>query len=139
MKIDHYSFGKIVINSKTYTSDVIIYPDSVDPSWWRKEGHYLRPVDLDKALSTKPDLLIIGTGYSGVMVVPEETILFIKSKGIAVLVERTEKAAELYNTLSKVKSGVDAIPRMADSSSPGVRFLEIKSYVPHASPSLPVL
>ena len=109
MKIDHYSFGKIVINSKTYTSDVIICPDSVDSSWWRKEGHYLQPIDLDKAVSAKPDLLIIGTGYSGVMVVPEETILFIKSKGIAVLVERTEKAAELYNTLSKDRKVVAAL------------------------------
>jgi hypothetical protein len=109
MKIDHYSFGSIIINGKTYTSDVIIYPDSVDSSWWRKEGHYLQPVDLDKAVSAKPDLLIIGTGYSGVMVVPEETILFIKSKDIEVLVERTEKAAELYNTLSKDRQVVAAL------------------------------
>jgi len=109
MKIDHYSFGKIVINSKTYTSDVIIYPDHLDSSWWRKEGHYLQPVDLEKALNAKPDLLIIGTGYSGVMVVPDGTILFIKSKGVEALVERTEKAVELYNTLSKAKKVVAAL------------------------------
>ncbi|HXX54405.1 MAG TPA: MTH938/NDUFAF3 family protein [Thermodesulfovibrionales bacterium] len=101
MKVDHYCFGKIIINGKTYASDVIIYPDSVDSSWWRKEGHYLRPVDLDKALGTKPDLLIIGTGFSGLMVVPEETVLFIISKGIKVLVERTEQATELFNSLSE--------------------------------------
>ncbi len=29
MKIDSYSFGKIVINGKTYASDVIIYPGCV--------------------------------------------------------------------------------------------------------------
>ena len=109
MKIEHDSFGTIIINGKTYTSDVIIYPDSVDSSWWRKEGHYLQPVDLDKALSAKPDLLIIGTGYSGVMVVPEETILFTKSKGIEILVERTEKAVELYNNLSKAGRVVAAL------------------------------
>lgn len=109
MKIDHYSFGTIIINGKTYTSDVIIYPDHVDSSWWRKEGHYLQPTDLDKALGAKPNLLIIGTGYSGVMKVPEETILFVKSKGIEVLVERTEKAVELYNTLSKTKKVVAAL------------------------------
>ena len=108
MKIDHYSFGKIVINGKTYTSDVIIYPDSVDSSWWRKEGHYPQPSDLGMVVSAKPDLLIIGTGYSGVMVVPEETILFIKSKGVELLVERTEKAVELYNNLSKTRKVVAA-------------------------------
>src|SRR3990170_5911937 len=96
-KIDHYSFGKIIIDGKTYTSDVIIYPDRVDSSWWRKEGHYLQVVDLTEIINARPDLLIIGTGYSGVMVVPEETIMFITSKGIEVRVERTEKAAELFN------------------------------------------
>lgn len=109
MKIDRYSFGSIIINGKTYMSDVVIYPDSVDSSWWREEGHYLQPADLDKAVSAKPDLLIIGTGYSGVMVVPEETILFIKSKGVEILVERTEKASELYNTLSKDRKVVAAL------------------------------
>jgi hypothetical protein len=109
MKIDHYSFGKIIISGKTYTSDVIVYPDSVDSSWWRKEGHYLQPADLDKAVSAKPDLLIVGTGYSGVMEVPEETILFIKSKGIEVLVERTEKAVERYAIMSKGRRVVAAL------------------------------
>ncbi len=109
MKIDRYSFGSIIINGKTYTSDVVIHPDFVDSSWWRKEGHYLQPVDLDKAVSAKPDLLIIGTGFSGVMVVPEETIFFIKSQDIEVLVEWTEKAAALYNTLSKDREVVAAL------------------------------
>ena len=109
MEIDHCSFGKIVINGRTYTSDVIIYQDSVDSSWWRKEGHYLQPVDLNEAVSAKPDLLIIGTGHSGVMVVPEETIRFIKSKDIEILVERTERATELYNSLSKGKKVVAAL------------------------------
>ena len=45
MKIDSYSFGRIVINGKTYTSDVIIFPDKVDASWWRKEGHLLQLAD----------------------------------------------------------------------------------------------
>jgi hypothetical protein len=109
MEIDHYSFGTITINGKTYTSDVIIYPDSVDPSWWRKEGHSLRPEDLDKALSAKPDLLIIGTGFSGIMKVPGETVLFIQSKGIEVMVQRTEKAVSLYNALSKTRNIVAAL------------------------------
>jgi len=32
MKIDSYSFGRIVIDGQVYTSDVIIYPDRVDAS-----------------------------------------------------------------------------------------------------------
>jgi len=39
--IESYKFGEILIDGVTYTSDVIIYPDSVDFKWWRKEGHLL--------------------------------------------------------------------------------------------------
>ncbi len=70
MKIDSYSFGRIVINGKTYTSDVIIYPGRVDASWWRKEGHLLQLEDVAEALQAKPDsnyrviiLSRVGQGY----------------------------------------------------------------------------
>ncbi len=109
MKIEHYSFGKIVINGKTYTSDVIIYPGRVDGSWWRKEGHYLQTADLTDIITARPDVLIIGTGFSGVMTVPEETIRFAKSKGIEVRVERTEKAVELYNRIGKDRTVIAAL------------------------------
>ncbi len=97
MKIDSYSFGRIVINGTTYTSDVIIYPGRVEASWWRKEGHLLQPEDLTEALRAKPEVLIIGTGYSGVMQVPRETADALAARGIEVKVERTSKAVEVYN------------------------------------------
>jgi len=109
MKIEHYSFGKITIDGKTYTSDVIIYPGRVDSSWWRKEGHYLQVLDLIDVINTKPDILIIGTGYSGVMVVPKETISHLESRGIEVHIERTEKAVELFNKLQKDKKVIAAL------------------------------
>ena len=104
MKINGYSFGKITIDGKTYTSDVIIYPDRVDSSWWRKEGHYLQTVDLRNIVSSKPDVLIIGTGHDGVMRVPEDTLSFIKSKGIEVHIGITSRAVELFNQMQSEKS-----------------------------------
>jgi hypothetical protein len=62
MRITNYSFGKITVDGKTYTSDIIIYPDFVDAGWWRKEGHYLQAVDLERAINFRPDVLIIGRG-----------------------------------------------------------------------------
>jgi len=38
MYIDNYNFGRIVINNKTSSLDVIVYPGRVGPSWRRKEG-----------------------------------------------------------------------------------------------------
>lgn len=104
MRITHYSFGKIIIDNKTYTSDVIIYPSRVDSSWWRTEGHYLQPVDLTDVVNAKPDILIIGTGYSGVMRAPGETLDFVKSKGIEVHVSITSRAVEEFNRLQAEKS-----------------------------------
>ena len=45
MRIDNYSFGTITIDGRTFTSDVDIYPDHVNASWWRKEGHVLETMD----------------------------------------------------------------------------------------------
>ena len=109
MKIDSYSFGRIVIDGKTYTSDVIIYSGRVDASWWRKEGHLLRPADLDEALKAKPDVLVIGTGYAGVMRVPRETVDRIAGQGIEVKVERTSKAVVLYNELQGSRIAIAAL------------------------------
>ena len=59
--IDSYGFGEIVVDGQRYTSDVIIYPDRVDSSWWRKEGHRLSIEDLEDIVKAKPETLIVGT------------------------------------------------------------------------------
>jgi hypothetical protein len=109
MKIEHYSFGSITIDGKTYTSDVIIYPGRVDSSWWRKEGHNLQVVDLVDVINAKPQVIVIGTGSSGVMRVPGDIISHLESKGIEVHVERTDKAVELFNKLQKDKIVIAAL------------------------------
>ena len=97
MKIDEYAFGRIVIDGKTYTSDVIIYPDRIDASWWRKEGHLLHFEDLEKALAARPAILVVGTGAYGVMKVPRELVDRLAAAGFEVIVERTAKAVESFN------------------------------------------
>lgn len=98
-----------MIDGKTYTSDVIIYPEKVDSSWWRKEGHSLRIVDLTDVINARPEILIVGTGYSGAMVVPGETTSYLESRGIEVYVGRTEKAVELFNKLQKDRKVIAAL------------------------------
>ena len=110
MRIDHYSFGSITIDGKEYSSDVIIYSERVDSSWWRQEGHNLEPADLTDIVKAKPDILIVGTGFYGVMSVPEETLSFLKSHGLEVQVMPTKKAVELFNDVQgKAKSCVAAL------------------------------
>jgi hypothetical protein len=108
MHIDEYNFGKMVIAGKTYTSDVIIYPDRVDSSWWRKEGHYLQKEDLKDIVDAAPDIVIIGRGNWGVMEVPKETLDFLESNGIKAYTEKTANAVKLFNSQPKDRKVIGA-------------------------------
>ncbi len=109
MKIDSYAFGRIVINGKTYTSDVIIYPNRVDATWWRKEGHFFQLIDVEDALQERPEVFVIGTGYAGIMRVPRETIDRIEAQGIEVKVERTSNAVRVYNDFQGTRTVIAAL------------------------------
>lgn len=99
MKITDYAFGTINIDGATYTSDVIITPDGVNASWWRKQGHLLQIEDLAEIENRNPDTLVIGTGYYGYMEVPQETLAHLKAKGIETHVAKTAEAVKLFNKL----------------------------------------
>lgn len=107
--IDSYSFGEIVINGTKYTSDVIIYPDKVDDSWWRQRGHLLQKEDLKDVIEYNPKVLIVGTGDDGLMKVSDDTKQFLKSKGIEFISEKTEKACDIYNSLKEKRNVVAAL------------------------------
>ncbi|HDL64334.1 MAG TPA: hypothetical protein ENH12_02985 [Proteobacteria bacterium] len=68
--IENYHFGRIVIDGKTYTSDVIIFPDRIREEWWREDGHSLSLKDIEEVLTLRPDILIVGTGNASLMRVP---------------------------------------------------------------------
>ncbi|GAH23507.1 unnamed protein product, partial [marine sediment metagenome] len=72
MIINSYSFGSITIDGKNYRSDVIIFPDKINSRWWRKSGHLLSDEDIGEILKYKPEMLIIGTGASGLMMVDQK-------------------------------------------------------------------
>jgi hypothetical protein len=107
--IDSYSFGRIVIDGKEFTHDLIIYPDHIDSGWWRKDGHKLQIGDLSEILEVEPRLLIVGTGAYGSMEVPEETLKFLESKGIRVVVDKTLEAVNTFNDLQGQEGVVAAL------------------------------
>ena len=107
--INSYEFGHIVVDGKSYTSDIIIYPQKINTHWWRKEGHLLLPQDIKEALKEKPEVLIIGTGNFGLMKVPPKTLKYIKSKGIEVKVEPTRLACQLYNGIYSSQKTIAAL------------------------------
>jgi hypothetical protein len=100
MRIDRYSFGTLVVDGIVYTRDVLIFPDRVVSPWWRKEGHLLRMEDLEEVLREKPEVLVIGKGYSGVMEVPDFLVQALAVEGIRVVVKNTPEAVGIFNILN---------------------------------------
>jgi len=107
--IESYSFGRIVIDGKAYTRDLILYPDRVDEHWWRKEGHRLQVGDLEEVFRARPDTLIVGTGAIGVMKISPEVEARLKEAGIELITERTEEACQQFNELSSQRKVVAAL------------------------------
>ena len=108
--IESYDFGRIVINGIVYTKDVMITGEKTIAGWIRKEGHLLQIADISQAIEeSTPEVAIVGTGYDGMMGVPEETRLYFQRKGIELLVEKTRQACDLFNALSKTKRALAAL------------------------------
>ncbi len=99
--IEAYEFGRITVHGRSYSSDVIVYPDRVDASWWRKEGHELSPDDIGEILKAAPEVLVVGQGASGCMKVLPETGDLLREKGIELRSARTDQACTIFNDLSR--------------------------------------
>ncbi len=105
MHIDSYDFGRIVVEGKVYSSDLILLPDRVIGSWWRVQGHSLAEEDLKDVINQPLSLLVVGTGMYGRMAVPDETVRFLKKKGIEPLIQSTKEACRSFNEQAQ-KGGV---------------------------------
>ena len=99
--IESYDFGEIMIDRRRYFNDVIIFPDRVKSGWWRREGHRLSIEDLGEVLKERPQILIIGTGYSGLMKVLNGVREYLRSLGIEVIIKPTGEACRAYNAMMK--------------------------------------
>jgi len=107
--IDSYQFGLLVVNGKRYTSDVIIFPDRVRGDWWTKRGHQLCLDDIAEVLAENPEVLVVGTGDSGLVRVLPEVREGVDAQGIKLIVETTDKACNIYNQLCHSQKVVAAL------------------------------
>lgn len=106
--IESYAFGRMIVEGQTYTSDLIIFPDRINHSWWRKSGHRLCLEDIEEVLKEEPEVIIVGTGFAGLVKVEEEVKSHAQSKGILLIIEKTKKAAQKFNELFSKKKTVGA-------------------------------
>ncbi len=110
--IEEYRFGFIKVSGKTYTHDVevrwlpedLLGSDSASSAlevlpWWREESHLVDSIDIQRALTQRPNILIIGTGMYGMVKITGKAQEEIRIRGIKLIIDRTEEAVKTFNVI----------------------------------------
>ena len=106
--IEEFSFGRIVVDGVTYTSDIKIVQGRVVLDWWRKKGHSVGIEDVQDILESKPSILVIGKGQPGMMRSSKSLRKFLEKNEIELIEEKTSQAITTYNSLLQQEKEVSA-------------------------------
>lgn len=109
MKVTAFTFGTITIDGTAYNRDVIVFPDRVVDDWRREEEHRPQISEFAEIIKAEPEILIIGTGYAGVMSIPDQIRNYLTAKGIEVRVDKTKAAIEVFNSLKGPEKVIAAL------------------------------
>jgi hypothetical protein len=97
--ITDFSFGKIVVNGKTYSDDIKIVRGQVISDWWRKRGHRVDVEDVADILESRPDIVVIGKGSPGLMKSSSSLRDYLNVNNVELIEKKTAKAIEVFNKL----------------------------------------
>ena len=101
MPIEAHSFGRMVIDGRAYTSDLIVYPGGrVADGWWRAGGHRLTLADIADLIAAAPEVIVAGTGVYGRVIPDREVERALRRQSIRFLAEANEGAVAAFNRLS---------------------------------------
>jgi hypothetical protein len=103
-RIEGYGFGRVTIDGREETRDVIVLPGRVVRGWWRKEGHGLVLADLDEVIDELPERMLVGTGAYGQLRPDPSALAMLRSRGVDVEVLPTAEAVERYAVLDPRKT-----------------------------------
>ena len=98
-RIEEYRFGRVVVDGREETADVIVLPERVVRNWRRRDGHGLTISDLDGVLDDLPDRLLIGTGANGRLHPDPVTLVLLRQRGIEVEALPTDEAVRRFQEL----------------------------------------
>jgi len=97
--LEGYRFGRLIVDGKEQTRDVIVLPERVITNWWRIDGHRLVLEDFDDVREDLPEHLVIGTGAYGQMRPDPKTLEELRRGGIEVEALPTADAVRRYKEL----------------------------------------
>jgi len=107
VEIKDVRFGEIDVDGRTYYSDVAIFWDGKVEMVEKK--HVFDINDLMYLLSKGANIIVIGTGIEGLCKIEQEAFDMAEGKGIDIYIEKSKKAAKLFNLFAKSGEKVAAI------------------------------
>jgi dienelactone hydrolase len=99
--IDSCSFGRIRVDGKDYTRDLIVFPEKQVMDWWRKDQHRVSYYDVKEVIRRKPDMLIVGTGTLGNLKLDASMRKMVRKYNITIREDRTQSAIALFSRFSE--------------------------------------
>ena len=97
--VDQFEFSAIEIDGKIYKSDVMILPDGSVGPWQHEDEHRVHIKDLKGIFKSKPEVLVIGLGTIGNLVLEAEAEQKLQKDAVEVMSFKTDKACETYNAI----------------------------------------
>ena len=107
VRVEFVKFGELMVDGKIYYSDMIV--------WWDGErefvekSHILGRDVFSMLLRKKPDMIVVGTGESGILKVSGEVREMSREKGIKIFEDVSSKAVDIFNGLVKDGKRVAAL------------------------------
>lgn len=104
MKIEKVEFGKVYIDGQCFKDAVILDGKAFSRNKAISKvvhgtSHILSEEEIKALIRGKPEVIIIGTGFSDMLEVPKLTFKRLKGQGREVYVLKTPEAIEKFNKL----------------------------------------
>ncbi|MCL6500744.1 MAG: MTH938/NDUFAF3 family protein [Candidatus Pacearchaeota archaeon] len=112
VKIDSTEFGKIVVDGKTYDSDItidakgIVAKRSNASERWYGTHHVICTEEIKDLLVSKPQVLVVGLGQFKACRLEQGAEKSCEKYGTKLVAEPTPKAIKIFNETAARKAGL---------------------------------
>ncbi|MEM5804335.1 MAG: MTH938/NDUFAF3 family protein [Candidatus Aenigmatarchaeota archaeon] len=106
-KIDSTYFGSVVVDGRKFDTDMVVCWDGELKE--RQKSHVFDRRELDDLMMKDPDVIIVGTGQSGLVKVDPSAEVAAKVSGIELVVAKSPVAIAEFNKVARKRKAIAVI------------------------------